>query len=264
MRAARWSAMRFGFRSSPIGGPIQRCFLVLVVAIACCRTAWLVASSAHPGPQAQTLGEPSNKEAILSGMDEAAANFSSMAADLEYTKVTVLVDDRSTEKGKIYFQKDKGKLRVMLAFQEPAEKYVLFSDNKVSIYRPKIAEVEEYSLANNAGLLEQFLLLGFGTSGADLQKSYQVALKGEEELDGEPTVHLDLVPRDPKVAARLQHIELWLSPKSWQPLQQKFFEPSKDFLIARYRNLLHNTKIAAKSFQLPLRGKVRTVRPQAP
>jgi len=201
-------------------------------------------------------------ETVLSGMDGAAARFSSVAADLEYTKVTVLVDDRSTEKGKIYFEKSKGKLRVMLAFQEPAEKYVLFSNGKVSIYRPKIAEVEEYSLANSEGLLEQFLLLGFGTSGSELQKSYQVALKGEEDLDGETAVHLDLVPKDPKVAARLVHIELWLSPKTWQPLQQKFYEPSKDFLIARYRNLLHNTKLAAKSFQLPLRGKIRTVRPQ--
>jgi outer membrane lipoprotein-sorting protein len=193
-------------------------------------------------------------------MDRAAAQFHSVAADLEYTKVTVIVDDHSTEHGKIFFEKTQGKLRVMLAFEQPAEKYVLFSDGKVSIYRPKIGEIEEYSLANNQGLLEQFLLLGFGTSGTELQESYTVVVKGEETLDGQPVVHLELVPKDAKVVARLQRIELWLSPKSWQPVQQKFVEPSKDYLIARYRDVEHNAKIASKSFQFPVRGKVRIVR----
>jgi len=195
-------------------------------------------------------------------MDQAALRFASMAADLEYTKVTVIVDDHSTERGRIFFEKSKGKLRVMLAFSSPAEKYVLFQDGKVSIYRPKIAEIEEYSLARNQGLMEQFLLLGFGTSGADLQKSYAVSLKGEEPLDGERTVHLELAPQSAQVAARLARIDLWLSPETWQPLQQRFTEPSKDYLTARYRNVQQNTKIPSSNFQFPIRGKVRTVRPQ--
>lgn len=202
-------------------------------------------------------------EVALAGMDRAAAQFTSVAANLEYTKVTVIVDDHSTENGKIFFEKAKSKLRVMLAFQQPAEKYVLFADGKVAIYRPKIAEIEEYSLAQNQGLLEQFLLLGFGTSGSELQKSYRVSWMGEEKLDGELTAHLELVPNSPQVAARLQRIELWLSPQSWQPVQQKFVEPSKDYLLARYRNLQQNLKIPSKNFQFPVRGKVRTVRPQS-
>jgi outer membrane lipoprotein-sorting protein len=200
---------------------------------------------------------------VLAGMNEAAASFNSVAGDLEYTKVTVIVDDHSTEKGKIYFEKGKdGKPHVMLAFTDPAEKYVLFSSDKVSIYHPKIAEVDEYKVANSDGLVEQFLLLGFGTSGNELQKSYKVSVEGEESVDGQPTVHLDLVPKNKNVAARVSHIELWVSPQTWQPVQQKFFEPSKDFLVARYKNVLKNTKIAAKSFQLPFRGKVKTVHPQ--
>jgi outer membrane lipoprotein-sorting protein len=199
----------------------------------------------------------------MEGMDRAASRFSSVSADLEYTKVTVIVDDHSTETGKIYFEKAKGQPRVMLAFLDPAEKYVLFEGGKVSIYRPKIALVEEYSLANNQGLLEQFLLLGFGTSGSELQKNYAVALKGEEPLEGEPTVVLELTPKSAEVSTKLQRIELWLSTKTWQPLQQKFYEPSNDYLIARYRNSELNGKIAADKFKLPLSGKVRTVRPQS-
>ena len=223
----------------------------------------LVAFQTSTAGEAQAAANGLNLEAVLAGMDQAAARFTSVAGNLEYTKVTVIVDDHSTERGKIFFEKAKGKLRVMLAFQDPAEKYVLFADSKVSIYRPKIAEIEEYSLAQNQGLLEQFLLLGFGTSGTELQKGYRITWRGEEALDGEPAVHLELAPKSASVAARLQRIELWLSPQTWQPLQQNFYEPSKDYLIARYRGLQQNIKIPAKSFQFPVRGKVRTVRPQS-
>jgi outer membrane lipoprotein-sorting protein len=211
----------------------------------------------------QASGATSPVAQVLAALDHAATGFRNMAADLEYTKVTVIVNDHSTERGRIAFEKPANAARrVMLAFTQPSEKYVLFENDKVSIYRPKIAEVEEYSLAKNQGLLEQFLLLGFGTSGSDLQKAYQVSHAGEEMLDGERTVKLALIPKSAEVAARLQRIELWLSQKTWQPLQQKFYEPSKDYLIARYRNPQQNAKLPSDSFKLPVKGKVRTIRPQ--
>ena len=195
-------------------------------------------------------------------MDQSAAGFTSMTGDLDYTKVTVIVNDHSTQKGKVYFQKSAGKTRVMVAFTSPAEKYVLFDSGKVQLYQPKIAEVDEYTLAQKQDLLEQFLLLGFGTSGAELQKAYDIALKGADSIDGQQTYLLDLTPKSAKVAAQLQHVQLWMSPQNWQPLQQKFFEPGGDYVIARYSNLKLNSKIPDKTFQLPLRGKVKTVRPQ--
>ena len=148
-----------------------------------------VQSSNRPESAAPTL------EATLAGMDQAAAGFSSVQGSLEYTKVTVIVNDRSTDRGKIYFEKTKGRSRVLLAFDSPAEKYVLFQGSKVSIYRPKIAEVEEYELAQRRDLAEQFLLLGFGTAGSEMQKAYRIAWRGEEPLDGQPTLHLELTPR---------------------------------------------------------------------
>ena len=196
----------------------------------------------------------------IAGMDAAAAKFASVTGDIDYTKVTVLVNDFSTETGKIFFDKSKGKLRVMLAFTQPAEKFVLFSDGKVQLYQPKIAEVQEFTLGKNQDMLEQFLLLGFGTSGSELQKSYTAVYKGREKVDSEDAVRLDLTPKAQGVASKLTRIELWLSPTTWQPVQQKFYEPSKDYLIARYRNLQLNTKIASKSLQLQLRGNVKTVK----
>ncbi|MBI4463906.1 MAG: outer membrane lipoprotein-sorting protein [Acidobacteria bacterium] len=233
--------------------------------------AWLLVGllsiSAVPCRVAAAEGTDLSKaslEFILARMDEASARFASVSGNLDYTKVTVIVDDHSTETGKIYFEKNKGRTRVLIAFDKPAEKYVLFEDGKVSIYRPKIAEVEEYSVGDRQELLEQFLLLGFGTPGRELQKAYGVRLLGEETLNGQKTFHVELVPKSETVTRQLARVELWISSQTWQPVQQKFVEPSQDYLLARYRDLIQNVKIPAQNFRLPLRGKVRTVRPQAP
>ncbi len=220
------------------------------------------------GPRPPSANEPpadgEKLARVLAGMDRAAANFSSMAGHLDYTKVTVIVDDHSTESGEIFFEKSKGQTRVMIAFREPAEKYALFADGKVSLYRPKIAQVQEYQLANRQDLMEQFLLLGFGTGGEEMQEAYRISYLGEELLDGQQAYRLELLPKSAKVSVQLDRIELWISPESWQPLQQKFFEPSGDYLIARYTAVTVNGKLPGKTFRLPIKGKVQTIRPQNP
>ena len=247
--------MRFGF-----GSKYRRWFLLILLGLAAQAGVPTQGEAFQAGDSAaQSSANHQNLQSILEGMDQAAAQFKSVAGNLEYSKVTVIVNDTSTETGKIYFEKAKGKPRVMLAFTNPAEKYVLLADGKVSIYRPKIAEVEEFSLAKRQDLVEQFLLLGFGTAGEELQKAYEVVFHGEEKLDGQLAFHLELTAKSPKVAAQLKRIELWLSPETWQPLQQKFLEPSGDYLIARYRGLQQNVKIPAKNLRLPIKGNVHTV-----
>ncbi|MBI1955126.1 MAG: outer membrane lipoprotein carrier protein LolA [Acidobacteria bacterium] len=248
--------MRFGF-----GSKTRRWFLLALLGLAAQAGVPTQGEAFQSGDSAgPSSADHQTLQTILDGMDQAAARFKSVVGNLEYTKVTVIVNDTSTETGKIYFEKTKGKPRVLLAFTAPAEKYVLLAEGKVSIYRPKIAEVEEYSLAKRQDLVEQFLLLGFGTGGEELQKSYQAVLLGEEKLDGQRAFHLELVPKSSQVVAQLKRIELWLSPETWQPLQQKFLEPSGDYLIARYSGLQQNVKIPAKNLRLPLRGNVHTVR----
>jgi outer membrane lipoprotein-sorting protein len=202
--------------------------------------------------------------AALAGMDQAAARFTGVTGNLDYTKVTVIVNDHSTDRGTIAFEKKNGKTRVMLAFREPAEKFVLFEGNQVSLYRPKIAEVEVYEIGGKQGLVEQFLLLGFGTAGSELQKNYQITWRGEASLDpsapGERVVHMELVPKSEQAASRLKKIELWLSPETWQPVQQKFWEPSGDYMIARYTGVKLNPNIPDRTFRLPLKGNVKTVK----
>ena len=51
---------------------------------------------------------PPDLSEILSHMNESTKHLKTISANLEYTKVTVLVDDKYTETGRLLFRKDKG------------------------------------------------------------------------------------------------------------------------------------------------------------
>ena len=67
---------------------------------------------------------------------------------------------------------------MMAEFKEPDRKYVLYKDGKLQVYQPKIEQVMEYSTGANRQQVESFLVLGFGGSGQDLKKVFDVSLSG--------------------------------------------------------------------------------------
>ncbi len=195
-------------------------------------------------------------------MDAAATRFHALTAQLAYTKVTLVVDDRNTENGTVYFKKDpraRGS-KVLIEFTQPEPKTVLFRDSKAWIYYPKIAQLEEYDVGKNRELVEQFLLLGFGVPGHELLKAYSITVAGDVNLNGTTAVKLDLTPKG-SLARNLRKVELWLSRETWQPIQQQFTEPSGDYLIAHYSNA-KQSDLPDSRFQIKTSGKVKKVRPQ--
>ena len=60
-------------------------------------------------------------------------------------------------------------------------KYVLFTDSKVEVYQPKIDQVTGYNTGKDRATVESFLVLGFGGSGQDMLKSFDVNYLGKRE-----------------------------------------------------------------------------------
>jgi outer membrane lipoprotein-sorting protein len=196
---------------------------------------------------------------VLSHMDQAAKRLKTLSADLEYTKVTVLVNDFSTESGELYFRNSKTP-DILIKFTEPAPKTILFRKNKAEIYQPKINQLQEFDLSKHSQLIQQFLLLGFGTESNDMQKAYAVRYLREEALGGDTTALLELTPREGTVASQLAKVQLWISEESWLPVQQKFFEAGGDYSVARYHSVKVNRDLPSSVFQLRVANDVKRVR----
>src|SRR5439155_11825019 len=114
---------------------------------------------------------PMELSEVLSRMDETSRRLRTLSADLEYTKVTVVVDDKSTERGQLFYT--KGKLpEVLIDFKTPDPKTILIKKNKTEIYLSKINQIQEYDLDHHSAPAPQFLLLGSSTATAELETSY--------------------------------------------------------------------------------------------
>jgi outer membrane lipoprotein-sorting protein len=201
-------------------------------------------STVRASPSPQTNWTLDN---ILKQMDVQAAGFQSLTADLERTKVTVVVDDKSTESGQIIVRRDD-KMRIEVT--QPDARTILRDGDNFYIYNPKIHRVEEYNLGKKKSVVDQFLLLGFGTSGSSLKESYTVTLQGEETLDNRKVLRLELLPKTDEVRKQLSKIQLWLDESTWLPVQQQFLETgSGDYFIIRYRNLNRNVRIPDNEFK---------------
>jgi outer membrane lipoprotein-sorting protein len=196
---------------------------------------------------------------ILARMNDRAKHLRTVSANIDYTKVTVVVDDKSTEEGELFFRKAKNP-EILLNFKKPDPKVILFKQKRAEIYLPKSNQIQEYDLEKHSGLVEQFLLLGFGTETGELEKSYSIKLTGEEVLDGDTTAVLELTPRREDISTQLTKIQLWISEESWIPVQQKFFEAGGDYLLTRYTAVKTDRVLPPGTFQIVAPSDVKRVK----
>jgi outer membrane lipoprotein-sorting protein len=202
---------------------------------------------------------PLTLEAALKQLDAAAKDFHSLSAEMERTKVTVVVNDRSTETGSILVRGD----RMLLEMKAPDPRTILRTGDNLYIYNPGLKRVEEYSLGKNRALFDQYLLLGFGTKGSELHKGYLVTLLSEPVLDERKTVELELTPKSEEVRANISKIQIWFDESSWLPVQQQFYETgSGDYFIIRYSKVVRNPDLGEAHFKPHWPKGTQKIRPQ--
>jgi outer membrane lipoprotein-sorting protein len=201
-----------------------------------------------------------NLDQVLHQLDYEARTFRTLTAQVERTKVTVVVNDRSTESGMIYVRRD-GKMRLNMLKPDP--RTILRTGDDLFVYNPLIHQVQEYSLAKHREMVDQFLLLGFGTSSHELEKAYQISLVGEQSLDDRKTLVLDLTPKSQQMLNQIAKIRLWVDESSWLPVQQKFFEAgTQDYFIIRYKNIVRNANLHSSLFKPHWPKGTRKIKPE--
>jgi outer membrane lipoprotein-sorting protein len=198
------------------------------------------ASTAQESPRWTT-------ESVLMMMDKSASDFRSLTADIDHIKYTEVVKDTSTEIGQIFVRRDQ---KMRIEFTKPDPRVILRSGDSLFVFTPKINRVEEYNLGKNRALVDQYVLLGFGTKSQNMEKSYDIALSGEEEIDLHKAFVLTLTPKSEDVRKQITKIQIWLDSSSWLPIQQKFFEAgSGDYFLFKYSNMMKNLKISDSKFK---------------
>ena len=120
---------------------------------------------------------PDGWASIQARMDKAASEFKSMTAQGTYVTHTDVINEDSTESGKVVMKKAaSGEVQGLIEFMGPDRRSIYIENRRVRIYYPKINTVREFDLGKHGEQLDQFLLIGFGTSGTSIARDYTVSL----------------------------------------------------------------------------------------
>jgi outer membrane lipoprotein-sorting protein len=189
---------------------------------------------------------PTTREDVLKQLDAASGGFHGLSADVERTKVTVVVNDRSTDTGTILVKGNK----MLLEMKPPDARTILKTSDSLYVFTPGLKRVEQYNLGKNRALVDEFLLLGFGTPGSQLEQGYQVTFVEESPIDGKKTAELELIPKEGAVKNQFSKIQIWFDETTWLPIQQQLYETgSGDYSIVHYSNIVKNPPAQDSQFK---------------
>ncbi len=185
---------------------------------------------------------------ILARMDQAAAKFRQMSAEVKRTTHTAVLNEDSVESGSVRMRRQPtGEILGLVELTAPDHKYYSFEKRKLRIYTPAINTVQEFDLGQHGEQLDEFLSIGFGTSGKELAKGYEVEVLADNKLPR--TTRVKLTPRDAEVTKYLTRIDLWITDENY-PIQEKLWEPSKDYIVVNYSSVQINPNLSADAFAL--------------
>lgn len=240
------------------------CFLIIVLACA------FLGFDATPQASQDSAGD---LNAVLKKMDSVAATFHSAQAEFEWDTYEKVIDETDdVESGSIFYRKSGGNVEMMaevkktgpsLAEQKPEPKFVLFNNGKIQMYLPKVNQVTVFDLGKSHSEFENYVVLGFGGSGQDLQKSFTVTYAGQETINGVATAKLKLEPKSEKVRNTYNQIVLWIDPNRGVSVQQQFFQPDGNYRLAKYSDIqINGKKISDEVFKLKTNDKTQFVSPR--
>ena len=202
---------------------------------------------------------------VLAKMDRSALKFKTMTADFARIEYTAVIKDTSEDDGKIaLLRKNFKDVHFRIDFQRPEEKSVDYADHKMQVYLPKANTVQVYEFGKQGKAVDEYLvlLLGFGTPGSELKKSYKVTVVGEGEHNGKPGIHLELVPLAREAQKQLKMLDLWVDAADAYPMEQKLVLPSGDTKAFRYTNVKINPALSDDQVRLKLPKTVHKENPQ--
>src|ERR1700743_2974841 len=192
---------------------------------------------------------------VLSQMDAASARLKNAQSDVRYDNYTRVVNDHDIETGSIYIE------RTGTGEQMGAVFYNLGSDNKpastpLRIFTVGTNQVDLFKAGANQAKYDSFLTLGFGGSGKDLQRIWDITDQGPDTIDGVKTEKLDLVSKDAGVKNMFTHITIWIDPARGVSLKQVFYAPNGDNRTATYSNIRLNGSVNRKPYEISKKATV--------
>jgi outer membrane lipoprotein-sorting protein len=190
---------------------------------------------------------------VLRELDSAALKFKTVIADFEWQgEQTAPFPDTETQTGTIYFKRNSSALqvsaRIRLVNNKKVPKVLSYSNGTVTLFQKMTGELKVIKAGERQGQLESVLLLGFGSSGKDIESKWDVTFLRQEALAGVKCEVLELVPKDPEVKKNVRRVTIWLDASRDVSLKQIFDQGDGMRRICIYSNFKMNSRLPIDAF----------------
>jgi outer membrane lipoprotein-sorting protein len=195
-------------------------------------------------------------------LDAASTKFQRATADFQWDNYVRVVRDTTTQKGSIYFERDKGSTDMGAILVDPNAgpkskpiKVIQYQAGTFEMFVPAPEpQIDVFHETGNQSAIESFLTLGFGGSGTDLDHAWTITDLGPETLtdNGQPikVEKLDLVGKDADSRKNFSHITIWIDPARAVSLKQVFYTTSGDYRTATYSAIKVNGNVHKDKFEI--------------
>ncbi len=199
---------------------------------------------------------------VLTRMDKSAESFQSMTGNLVQVNHTEIINENETQNATVRMKRTKDGIVGRVDFAGPNRKILGVRERQLQMFYPKSNVVELYDVGKFGDQLDQFLLLGFSTSGKELQRNYKIRMMGMETVNGKPTAHLELTPKSKQAQDIFKKADIWLAQDANHPVQEKIHKNDQDYTLITYTDVKLNPPLSDKDLELNLPPGVKKITPQ--
>lgn len=209
---------------------------------------------------ADAIAAPQILTGILNKMERAHQDLKSMKAELIQQKTNTQIGITDNEFGQMIYKpasgKEKGKLRI--DYVKPSKDTIAMVGEQVIYYQPRINQVFKSSIAKaSKGKVGGYAqLVGLDGSVKSIAGNYNIEFVRDEQINGQMTTLLRLVP---KSGGQFTRIELWVNQQSWLPAQWKMYERNGDHTVVTLKNMQVNANIPDAAFNVKIPGGTKVV-----
>jgi outer membrane lipoprotein-sorting protein len=190
---------------------------------------------------------------ILNQMEQAGKNLTDFKADFRQVKVFTQFDDRVESSGKVTYKKGG---KILWEFEKPSSDKLTINKGIAWLYSPKMKQVQKVDLKDKAQT--ESLLLGFGSTTAEIRDSYEVNLIGADKVNQKDVYVLELIPKNKNLSSYFSKVTLWIDRDLWLPVKTQLLESNEDTTTIEFHSIQLNTHVADSvfDFKVPREAEV--------
>jgi outer membrane lipoprotein-sorting protein len=157
-------------------------------------------------------------QTVIRNLQAASQRLSGLRATVVHQRVNSQLGVREPQQvGTLRFSTGGNVRRLRIDYTEPQSKTVVVNGNEAILIEPALNQAFVSTTNEIAKKTASTSLLTVLTDARQLSENFDVALEGEETLDGQPTTKLLLRPKGKSQYTRL---EVWVSHQNWLPVKQ--------------------------------------------